>query len=138
MRLMSLRILIIEDNEQNRYLLTFLLEQRGHTVQSAIDGGTGIRKAQQWQPDLILLDIQLPTMHGYDVAAELRRHQSTASIPIVAVTSYAMPGDRERAIESGCDGYVEKPIDPDTFVAQVEAYCTSAESGGRCGPGSGS
>ncbi|WP_246806669.1 response regulator [Neopusillimonas maritima] len=137
MTLLPLRILIIEDNEQNRYLLTFLLEKRGHTVQSAIDGASGIRKAQQWQPDLILLDIQLPTMHGYDVAAELRRHASTAHIPIVAVTSYAMPGDRERAIESGCDGYVEKPIDPDTFVMQVEAYCGSAESGGRRGSGSG-
>lgn len=133
MNFSPLRILIIEDNEQNRYLLTFLLEQRGHTVQSSIDGASGIRKARQWQPDLILLDIQLPTMHGYDVAAQLRRDASTANIPIVAVTSYAMPGDRERAIESGCDGYVEKPIDPDTFVAQVEAYCGIAESGGERG-----
>tara|TARA_A100000171_G_scaffold50945_1_gene63681 strand:- start:1155 stop:1571 length:417 start_codon:yes stop_codon:yes gene_type:complete len=137
MRLMSLRILIIEDNEQNRYLLTFLLEKHGHTVQAAIDGPSGIRKAQQWLPDLILLDIQLPTMHGYDVAARLRRDVSTGHIPIVAVTSYAMPGDRERAIGSGCKGYVEKPIDPATFVAQVEAYCGLAAPGGQCGSGSG-
>lgn len=119
----SLKILIIEDNEQNRYLLTFLLEQRGHEVQSSIDGPGGIRRAQEYTPDIILLDIQLPTMHGYDVAAALRRNAALSQVPIVAVTSYAMPGDRERALASGCDGYIEKPIDPETFVAQVESFC---------------
>ncbi len=118
-----LNILVIEDNEQNRYLLTFLLQQRGHQVSVAADGLSGIQMAQTLLPDLILLDIQLPAMHGYDVAAALRRCASLQHVPIVAVTSYAMPGDREKALESGCDGYIEKPIDPDTFVTDVEAYC---------------
>jgi two-component system cell cycle response regulator DivK len=121
-----LNILVIEDNEQNRYLLTFLLERRGHRVSVAIDGLSGIQLAQSQNPDLILLDIQLPTMHGYDVAAALRANPQLNHVPIVAVTSYAMPGDREKALESGCDGYIEKPIDPDTFVADVEAYCLPA------------
>ena len=117
---MGLRVLLIEDNEQNRYLLTFLLERTGHQVVSANDGLAGIRQAQKETPDVILLDIQLPTMHGYDVAAALRNIPTLARVPIIAVTSYAMPGDREKALEAGCDNYIEKPIDPETFVAEVE------------------
>ncbi len=117
-----LSILLIEDNEQNRYLLTFLLERHGHQVQAANDGPAGIAQAGALQPDIILLDIQLPTMHGYAVAEALRRIPALATTPIVAVTSYAMPGDREKALESGCDGYIEKPIDPETFVYQVESF----------------
>lgn len=128
-----LNILVIEDNEQNRYLLTFLLQQRGHQVSVAVDGLSGIHMAQTVSPDLILLDIQLPAMHGYDVAAALRRCDSLRQVPIVAVTSYAMPGDREKALESGCDGYIEKPIDPETFVSEVETYC--AASGVNVRPG---
>ncbi|MGE4368460.1 MAG: response regulator [Burkholderiaceae bacterium] len=119
----GLDILIIEDNEQNRYLLTFLLEKQGHRVRVAHDGLTGIRLAELMPPHLVLLDIQLPTMHGYDVARALRALPTVARTPIVAVTSYAMPGDREKALAAGCDGYIEKPIDPDTFVDQVHAYC---------------
>lgn len=117
---MGLRVLLIEDNEQNRYLLTFLLERSGHKVVSANDGLAGIRQAQKETPDVILLDIQLPTMHGYDVAAGLRNIPALVQVPIIAVTSYAMPGDREKALEAGCDNYIEKPIDPETFVAEVE------------------
>jgi len=126
----GLSVLLIEDNEQNRYLLTFLLEQRGHRVTSAIDGLRGIELAQTLVPDLILLDIQLPTLHGYAVAEALRRLAILDTTPIVAVTSYAMPGDREKALASGCDGYIEKPIDPDTFVSQVEAYIPASRIGG--------
>lgn len=130
-----LNILVIEDNEQNRYLLTFLLEQRGHQVSVAADGVSGIEMARALVPDLILLDIQLPAMHGYDVAAALRRCPGLQQVPIVAVTSYAMPGDREKALESGCDGYIEKPIDPDTFVNDIQAYCPAqqANEGSRGG-----
>ncbi len=117
-----LRILMIEDNEQNRYLATFLLERRGHSVVSAIDGPEGIERAGSLRPDIILLDIQLPEMDGYAVAKALRCNAALRDTPIVAVTSYAMPGDREKAIESGCTGYIEKPIDPDTFVDQVEQH----------------
>jgi len=119
---MSLSILLIEDNEQNRYLATFLLEQNGHQVISAPDGLRGIELARNHAPDLILLDIQLPTMDGYDVARALREIESLRTTPIIAVTSYAMVGDREKALASGCNGYIEKPINPDTFVAEIERF----------------
>jgi CheY-like chemotaxis protein len=119
---MSKHLLLIEDNEQNRYLITFLLERHGHRVSYAEDGPAGIRLAVQLRPDLILLDIQLPGMDGYAVACKLKAASETAHIPIVAITSYAMAGDRERGMAAGCDGYMEKPIDPETFVAQIEKY----------------
>lgn len=128
---MGLNILLIEDNEQNRYLLTFLLEQRGHTVTSAVDGRAGIDMADSLKPDLILLDIQLPTMHGYDVAESLRKNEALKNTPIIAVTSYAMPGDREKALAAGCDGYIEKPIDPDTFGSEVEQFCQTLSKQAR-------
>lgn len=115
-------ILIIEDNEQNLYLATFILEKHGHSVTAACDGVQGIKLAEKERPALILLDIQLPVMDGYAVAEELRRNPSLARIPIVAVTSYAMAGDRERILASGCDGYIEKPINPDTFFAEVLSF----------------
>ncbi|MEX1196249.1 MAG: response regulator [Pseudohongiellaceae bacterium] len=126
---MSLKILLIEDNEQNRYLLSFLLEQAGHQVVAAVDGPAGIARARTLQPDIILLDIQLPTMHGYDVATALRSINALAGTPIVAVTSYAMPGDREKALSAGCDGYMEKPIDPENFVHQIEQFSHASGSG---------
>jgi two-component system cell cycle response regulator DivK len=115
-------ILLIEDNEQNRYLATFLLEKAGYTVVPASDGPLGIELASRILPQLILLDIQLPSMDGYAVASALRRNPQLADIPIVAVTSYAMVGDREKALASGCTGYMEKPINPETFVAEIESY----------------
>ncbi len=115
-------ILIIEDNEQNLYLETFILEKHGHEVIAARDGAQGIALAEQSRPALILLDIQLPTMDGYAVAAGLRRNPALAATPIVAVTSYAMAGDRERVLSAGCNGYIEKPINPDTFIAEVSAF----------------
>ena len=121
---MNRSILLIEDNEQNRYLVTFLLEQTGYTVRAARDGLRGIEAAAAHTHALILLDIQLPTMDGYAVARALRKLQLVGDTPIVAVTSYAMPGDRERALEAGCTGYIEKPIDPDTFVTQLELLMT--------------
>ncbi len=115
-------ILLIEDNEQNRYLATFLLEHSGYRVVSAEDGPGGIALAAQVRPTVILLDIQLPKMDGYAVAQELRRNPALDGVPIVAVTSYAMVGDRERALEAGCDGYVEKPINPETFVEEIRRH----------------
>jgi CheY-like chemotaxis protein len=117
---MKAPILLIEDNEQNRYLVTFLLEKHGYRVLSAGDGPRGIELAKTVVPFLILLDIQLPTMDGYAVARALRENSALRETPIVAVTSYAMAGDRERAIEAGCSGYIEKPINPDTFVEEIE------------------
>ncbi len=125
---MKPRILIIEDNEQNLYLLTFLLEKHGYQIEKALDGRSGIETAVKVMPDLILLDIQLPVMDGYAVARDLRTYPQLSRTPIVAVTSYAMLGDREKALESGCTGYIEKPINPDTFVGQVEEHLIHKKS----------
>lgn len=119
------RILIIEDNEQNLYLATFILEKYGHEVTAARDGDEGIKMASKSQPDLILLDIQLPVMDGYAVAATLRKKTGLKNVPIVAVTSYAMAGDRERILAAGCTGYIEKPINPDTFLNEVIVHLNS-------------
>jgi len=119
---MKPKILLIEDNEQNRYMETFLLEKHGYEVVPAVDGPTGIELADKVQPCLILLDIQLPQMDGYAVARALRRNPALSDIPIVAVTSYAMMGDREKALGAGCNGYLEKPINPETFVADIEHH----------------
>lgn len=118
---MNKRILLIEDNDNNRYLLSYLLSSRGWEVVHAADGETGLRLAAQSMPALILLDIQLPVMDGHEVARHLKATPALAAIPIMAVTSYAMQGDRDAAIAAGCQGYLEKPIDPDTFVDEVEA-----------------
>ncbi len=123
---MSRTILIIEDNEQNLYLMRFLLEKHGFTVIEARDGEEGIRAARAEQPAGILLDIQLPVMDGYAVAARLRGDPRLQGTPIIAVTSYAMVGDRERVLEAGATGYLEKPVDPDTFVDRVRAYLDGA------------
>jgi two-component system cell cycle response regulator DivK len=115
-------VLVIEDNEQNLYLMRFLMEKNGFTVVEATDGEKGVEMAKEIKPHLILLDIQLPKMDGYAVARELRKNGELANTPIIAVTSYAMVGDRERVLDAGADDYIEKPIDPDTFVAKVERH----------------
>lgn len=119
---MKKKILYIEDNEQNLYLITFILEKHGYEVYAAMDGQTGIDSAAKVLPDLILLDIQLPLMDGYAVARQLRTNPGLAATPIVAVTSYALAGDRDKALAAGCSGYIEKPINPDTFVQQLEQH----------------
>lgn len=115
-------ILLIEDNEENRYLATFLLEAHGYKVVHAESGPRGIELAAKVRPDLILLDIQLPGMDGHDVARVLKNDPVLKSIPIVAVTSYAMVGDREKVFATGAEGYIEKPINPETFVAEIERF----------------
>ena len=106
--------------------VTFLLEAHGWQVTHANDGPSGLALATQYDPELILLDIQLPGMDGYAVARELRADSALAPVPIVAVTSYAMPADRERCFAAGCNGYLEKPIDPQTFVQDVESFLKAA------------
>jgi two-component system, cell cycle response regulator DivK len=119
---MSDTLLIIEDNEQNFYLMRFLLEKNGFTVIGAGDGRKGIEMALQYKPLAILLDIQLPEMDGYAVAAELIKHAELKGVLIIAVTSYAMVGDKENILAAGATGYIEKPIDPETFVADIIRY----------------
>ena len=116
------KILLIEDNAQNRYLVNYLLAHRGHAMLNAENGEDGVAMALAEQPDLILLDIQLPGMDGYAVARLLRSHDSLGAVPILAVTSHAMVGDRETALRAGCTDYLEKPIDPESFSGTVEAF----------------
>ncbi len=116
---MNKTLLVIEDNPDNFYLMKFLLEKSGFNIIGAENGKLGIEMAVQYLPRAILLDIQLPEMDGYSVAVELKNKKVLAGIPIIVVTSYAMPGDKEKAIESGADGYIEKPISPETFVSEI-------------------
>lgn len=119
---MSDTLLIIEDNVQNFYMMRFLLEKNGFTVIGAETGREGIEKALRNKPDAILLDIQLPEMDGYAVAEELKRHKGLQGVPIIAVTSYAMVGDRDKIMGAGATGYIEKPINPDTFVFEIRSH----------------
>jgi two-component system, cell cycle response regulator DivK len=119
---MKARILLIEDNPQNRYLAKFLLERRGHEVFQAETGPQGLELAAKLLPDLILLDIQLPGMDGHAVARALKSDPQVKRIPIVAVTSYAMVGDRENCLAAGAEGYIEKPINPESFVDEIERF----------------
>lgn len=119
---MNQKILVIEDNEQNMYLVTFILEKNGYEVIQAWNGLEGIQMAKLVKPALILLDINLPVMDGYQVAHQLRSNPALDGVPIVAVTSYAMVGDRERVLAAGCTGYIEKPINPETFLKEVENH----------------
>ncbi|WP_321504454.1 response regulator [uncultured Methanoregula sp.] len=127
---MKIKILYIEDNDQNFYLVSFIMSAKGYEVKRAHDGREGIDLAIQEKPDLILLDIQLPIMDGYATARELRKIPGVSTTPIVALTSYAMAGDREKALEAGCTGYIEKPINPKTFTEQIQQFLPSVDSTG--------
>lgn len=119
---MKARILYIEDNQQNFYLVDYILKARGHEVSWARDGKAGLEAAAVAPPDLVLLDIQLPGMDGYSVAKALKGDPALAAIPVIALTSYAMAGDKQKALEAGCDGYIEKPLNPAIFPEQVEKF----------------
>jgi len=116
---MQPRVLLIEDNETNRHLATFLLEKIGCEVHHAGDGAHGLAMAEATLPALIVLDIQMPEMDGYEVATRLRAQATTAGIPILVVTSYAQSGDRQRAMALGVSDYLEKPFEPEDFIARV-------------------
>ena len=119
---MGKKILVIEDNEQNRYLFSFILEKNGYRVIVAPDGLEGIKKAKEERPDLILMDIMLPVMDGYEVTRRLRDLTEFKDVPIIALTAYAMEGDREKALQAGCNGYIPKPIIPDEFIKVLNSY----------------
>jgi CheY-like chemotaxis protein len=119
---MSTKVLVIEDNEQNLYLVTYLLARHGLEILGARTGPQGLAIAAHVRPDLILLDIQLPGMDGYEIARQLITIATSRGVPIVAVTSYAMEGDRERGMAAGCVGYIEKPINPETFLEEIRPF----------------
>jgi len=116
------RILVIEDNETNLYLIRFMLEKSGYEVIEAREGAAGVELAIKEKPDLIIMDIQLPDIDGLEATKRIRATEADGDIPIIALTSFAMAGDRERALAAGCTGYIEKPINPETFMAEIEKY----------------
>ncbi len=117
-----MKVLIVEDNDANLYLVRFILEKNGYDVIEARDGITGVELAIREKPDLVIMDIQLPDIHGLEATKRIRASGVEEHLPIVALTSYAMPGDREQALAAGCTGYIEKPLNPDTFMVEIEKY----------------
>ena len=114
------RVLVIEDNLDNMVLITDILEASGYSVLQADTGLKGVSMAEELMPDFIILDIQLPDIIGNEVLARIRANEKTHHIPVVAMTSYAMAGDRERLLAAGCDGYIEKPINPVMVMDQLK------------------
>ncbi len=125
---MSARILVIEDNTANLELMTYLLNAFGHFTISARDGEAGLETALREPLDLIICDIELPKLNGYEIARQLKQHPDLRKIPLVAVTAYAMVDDREKVLSVGFDGYISKPIEPELFVGQVEAFLGSEKA----------
>ena len=121
------KVLYIEDNLTNRLLVLRVLTAEGHTVLEAGNGLDGLDIARRERPDLILIDINMPDLDGYEVAARLRALGEPGQVPIVAVTANVLRGDRERSLEAGCDGYIQKPLDVDLLPSQVEAFLRAAQ-----------
>ena len=122
---MGARILIIEDDPASRELVKYLLESAGHTVLVATEGGTGVRMAIDEQPDLLICDLQMPVMSGYQVVQALLDYPQWRKVPIIAVTAFSMPGDRDKTLAAGFDEHISKPIAPRHFVEQIEAFLPS-------------
>ncbi len=121
---MNKRILYIEDNPDNRLLVRRVLMVEGYAVEEAIDGPTGLKMVEASPPDLVLIDINLPEIDGYEVTARLKQLPNMLGVPIVAVTANVMKGDREKTLAAGCDGYIQKPIDIDLLPSQIESFLT--------------
>jgi len=115
------KILLVEDNEMNRDMLSRRLQRRGYKVVIAVDGQAGVALAQAEAPDLILMDMSLPVMDGWEATRQLKAASETMAIPVIALTAHAMSGDREKAMEAGCDDYDAKPIDLPQLLAKIEA-----------------
>lgn len=116
------KILVVEDNENNLYLITFILEKAGYCVVAAKTGEEGVEMALKERPDLILMDIQLPGIDGLETTRRIRASKVDGDVPIIALTSYALVGDREQVLDAGCTGYIEKPINPETIMGEIERY----------------
>jgi CheY-like chemotaxis protein len=119
-------ILLVEDNEMNRDMLSRRLERRGFTVVMAIDGGEAVSKARSESPDLILMDMSLPVMNGWEATRIIRADKNTEAIPVIALTAHSMPGDREKAMEAGCNDYDTKPVDLPRLLGKMEALGVTA------------
>ena len=119
---MGKRILVIEDTEDNRQIIRDLLTSVGYELIEAVDGSQGVAMAQSHHPDLILMDIQLPVMDGYEAARRIRAIPELARVPIIAVTSYALSGDEAKTRAAGCEGYIAKPFSPRHLLAKVREF----------------
>jgi len=119
---MTKRILVVEDTEDNRRILRDLLTRAGFELIEAMDGESGVSMAIMHRPDLILMDIQLPIFDGYEATRRIKANPETRNIPIIAVTSYALSGDENKALAAGCDGYVAKPFSPRRILAMVQEF----------------
>jgi two-component system cell cycle response regulator len=128
---MAATILVIEDNAANLELMTYLLHAFGYETRTAVDGRAGFEAALHERPDVILCDLALPGMDGYEVARQVKAHPNLRTVPIVAVTASVMADDRTRVVTAGFDGYITKPITPETFVHEVEAYLPTHEDDGH-------
>ena len=115
------KILLVEDNEMNRDMLSRRLVRKGYEVVLAVDGGQGLEMAQTQGPDLILMDMSLPVVDGWEATRQLKSAADTRSIPIIALTAHAMAGDEEKALEAGCDDYDTKPVDLARLLGKIEA-----------------
>jgi len=115
------KILLVEDNEMNRDMLSRRLQRRGYEVVIAVDGSQGLELAQSETPDLILMDMSLPVLDGWEATRRLKAAPETSSIPIIALTAHAMSGDREKALEAGCDDYDTKPTELDRLLEKIQA-----------------
>jgi len=119
---MSKRILVVEDHEDNRRILRDLLGTTGYEMIEAEDGAEGVAKAKAEKPDLILMDIQLPLLDGYEATRQIKAEPALAAIPIIVVTSYALSGDEEKAKAAGCDAYVSKPYSPRQLLQKIREF----------------
>jgi CheY-like chemotaxis protein len=115
------RILLVEDNEMNRDMLSRRLQRKGHEVLIAVDGEAGVQMAASERPDLILMDMSLPSVDGWEATRRIKGQPETASIPVIALTAHVMTGDRDKAIEAGCDDYDSKPIDFERLLGKMQA-----------------
>jgi two-component system, cell cycle response regulator DivK len=120
------KILLVEDNEMNRDMLSRRLERRGYQVLIAVDGAEGVRMAQAEVPALILMDMSLPVLDGWEATRQIKAAPATGAIPIIALTAHAMSGDREKAIEAGCDDFDTKPVDLPRLLAKIDALLGGA------------
>jgi two-component system cell cycle response regulator DivK len=116
---MSKKILVVEDTEDNRQILRDLLGMAGYDIIEAQDGAEGVAKAAEHKPDLVLMDIQMPVMDGFEATRRIKANPLLKAIPVIAVTSYALSGDEDKAREAGCDGYIAKPYSPRALLAKV-------------------
>ncbi len=116
------KILLVEDNEMNRDMLSRRLQRRGYEIVIAIDGAVGVAMVDSEKPDLILMDMSLPVMDGWEATRQLKANPHTKSIPIIALTAHAMSGDREKALAAGCDDYDTKPIELSRLLEKIQTY----------------